>query len=90
MYFYYAVIIYYILINCFELFYMFLDKQKAKAHKYRIPEMFLLGLALAGGSIGGFIGMRLFRHKTRKWYFHFVFWLSLIVHIVIVYFIFKA
>ncbi len=32
----------------------------------RIPEATLLGLALAGGALGGLAGMRLFHHKTRK------------------------
>lgn len=43
-----------------------LDKWKAKAGKWRIPERTLLLLALAGGSAGALAGMMLFRHKTRK------------------------
>ncbi|MBM6999247.1 DUF1294 domain-containing protein [bacterium] len=35
----------------------------------RTPEAVLLGLCLIGGSIGGIVGMRVLRHKTRKWYF---------------------
>ena len=35
----------------------------------RMPEACLLGLCLAGGSIGGLIGMYAMRHKTKKWYF---------------------
>ena len=35
----------------------------------RVPEACLLGLCLAGGSIGGLIGMYAARHKTTKWYF---------------------
>ena len=35
----------------------------------RMPEACLLGLCLAGGSIGGLIGMYTTRHKTKKWYF---------------------
>lgn len=41
-----------------------LDKRKAKKHLWRIPEATLIGLALIGGSIGAFLGMRLFHHKT--------------------------
>lgn len=44
---------------------MGVDKYKAKRGLWRIPEKTLFGLALLGGSIGGILGMRLFRHKTR-------------------------
>ena len=37
--------------------------------RMRLPELWLLGLSLLGGSLGGMIAMRLFRHKTKKWYF---------------------
>lgn len=43
-----------------------LDKQKAKQNRWRIPEKVLLGLAALGGSVGAFIGMRAFHHKTKK------------------------
>jgi uncharacterized membrane protein YsdA (DUF1294 family) len=46
-----------------------IDKHKAKAGSYRIPEATLFILALIGGSIGSTIGMFFFRHKTRHWYF---------------------
>ncbi|HIY10831.1 MAG TPA: DUF1294 domain-containing protein [Candidatus Anaerofilum excrementigallinarum] len=35
----------------------------------RVPERTLFGWALAGGSLGLWLGMQLFRHKTRHWYF---------------------
>ncbi|WP_443964941.1 DUF1294 domain-containing protein, partial [Ruminococcus sp.] len=40
------------------------DKHKAKAHKWRIPEKALLGRSLLGGVAGGCLGMEFFRHKT--------------------------
>ena len=42
------------------------DKRRALRHARRIPEGTLLGLALAGGALGGWAGMYLFRHKTRS------------------------
>ncbi len=42
-----------------------LDKWKAKNHKYRISEKTLIGLAVIWGSIGAWIGMQVFRHKTK-------------------------
>ena len=37
----------------------------------RIPEKTLFLLSLLGGSAGALLGMRIFHHKTRKWYFRF-------------------
>lgn len=54
------------IINAAGLLIMFLDKQFAKLHTRRIPEAVLLGTALSGGSLGIFLGMTLFHHKTRK------------------------
>lgn len=44
---------------------MGVDKQKAKKGQWRIPERTLWTLALIGGALGGWIGMRVFRHKTK-------------------------
>ena len=41
------------------------DKRRAKAGAFRIPERTLFLLALFGGALGGVIGMRAFRHKTK-------------------------
>ena len=42
------------------------DKQKAKHNRWRIPEKVLLSLAVLGGSVGAYVGMYMFRHKTQK------------------------
>lgn len=41
-----------------------LDKWKAKKSKWRIREAALLGLAVLGGSIGAWLGMKVWHHKT--------------------------
>ena len=46
------------------------DKLKASVHGWRISEKTLLLMGALGGGLGGFIGMFLFRHKTRKSYFY--------------------
>ena len=46
-------------------FTMALDKRRAEKGRYRIPERRLFLLAFLGGAIGGFFGMRAFRHKTK-------------------------
>ena len=42
------------------------DKHRAKTGDWRIPEGVLLGLSLAGGSVGGLLGMLVAHHKVRK------------------------
>jgi len=44
---------------------MGIDKYKAKRGLWRIPEKTLFLTAILGGSVGGILGMRVFRHKTR-------------------------
>ena len=41
-----------------------LDKWKAKKSKWRVREAALLGLAVLGGSIGAWLGMKVWHHKT--------------------------
>lgn len=41
-----------------------IDKYKAKKAKWRIPEVTLLLLAVLGGSIGAWMGMKVWHHKT--------------------------
>ena len=45
------------------------DKRRAKKGQRRVPEKTLFLLAIIGGSVGALAGMRVFRHKTRHWYF---------------------
>ena len=59
------------------------DKRRAKRKRYRIPESVLLGVGFFGGALGALLGMELFRHKTRHWYFWAVNLLSLILQAVL-------
>lgn len=48
------------------------DKRRAKKPgARRTPEKTLLLLAAFGGSVGALLGMRVFHHKTRHWYFQY-------------------
>ncbi len=62
-------IIYLVIINIVGFVIMYADKSKAKRKAYRIPEATLFTVALIGGSVGSILGMQLFRHKTKHWYF---------------------
>ena len=41
-----------------------IDKYKAKKNQWRISEATLLTMAAIGGSIGAWVGMRIWHHKT--------------------------
>ena len=58
--------LYLLIINALGLLIMLVDKEKAKKHLWRIPESTLLTVAVLGGSVGCYAGMRVFHHKTRK------------------------
>lgn len=55
--------------NIFSFGVMFIDKKKAIDHDQRISEGMMFFLATILGSIGIYLGMFVFRHKNRKWYF---------------------
>ena len=46
-----------------------IDKRKAKKGHWRTKESVLLGLGFFGGAPGALLGMKVFHHKTKHWYF---------------------
>lgn len=66
-----------------------LDKWKAVRGRWRIRERTLLLLAAAGGAAGGWAGMYLFRHKTKKARFYVGIPLMLAVQIFLLFFLRK-
>jgi uncharacterized membrane protein YsdA (DUF1294 family) len=64
-----VIIVYLAFMNLLGVAIMGIDKHKAKAHAWRIPEKTLFLVSLLGGSIGTWAGMYMFRHKTKHWYF---------------------
>ena len=59
-----ALLIFLVVINVVTFFLFGFDKWKAKQSKWRIPEATLLGMAVIGGSIGAWLGMKVWHHKT--------------------------
>jgi len=60
---------YLILINGLTLGIYALDKLLAKMRSWRVPEIVRLFLAVIGGSMGAYLAMYIFRHKTLHWKF---------------------
>lgn len=61
--------VYLLIINLIGFCQMGIDKKKARRHAWRISEGQLFLIAFLGGSFGSILGMQLFRHKTKHWYF---------------------
>ena len=62
---------YLLIINLFAFVSYGLDKLKAKRNARRISERALLLIALVGGSVGAWLGMLVWRHKTKHAKFRF-------------------
>ncbi|GGN58335.1 MULTISPECIES: DUF1294 domain-containing protein [Oceanobacillus] len=60
-----SMLVYVLVVNIFTLFLMRIDKQKAIKQQFRIPERTFFLLSFLGGALGTYIGMQLFRHKTK-------------------------
>lgn len=58
--------IYLVFVNALAFSLFGVDKKKAVQHRWRVPEKTLIASAIIGGSIGAFIGMKAFHHKTKK------------------------
>ena len=84
-----VVLIYLAVINLVTFFMYGIDKWKAKKSKWRIRETALLGLAVLGGSIGAWLGMKVWHHKTQHKKFKYgvpaiiIIQLALIVYFII-------
>ena len=59
-----VVLAYFITVNVLGLVLFGIDKWKAKHDKWRISEATLLSVTVIGGSIGAWVGMKVWHHKT--------------------------
>lgn len=82
-----TVLIYFFIINIAGFLTMYSDKKRAVRHSWRISEKSLFIVAFIGGSIGSLLGMYIFRHKTKHWYFVFFMPLILIFQLIIAFLI---
>ena len=72
-----------IVMNLLAFALMGIDKMKAKSGAWRIPEKTLFLVTALFGGLGGTLGMKVFRHKTKHWYFKWGFPALLVVQIVL-------
>ena len=62
---------------------MGMDKRRARRGQWRIPERTLFLAAVCFGGLGGVLGMKVFRHKTKHWSFRIFFPLLLALQIIV-------
>ena len=79
-----ALAVYYAAACVFTFFLFGLDKWKAKRNAWRVPEATLIAFCAAGGALGGFAAMRLFRHKTKHRKFTVSVPILLILHLILI------
>ena len=73
-------LLYILFINIFSFTLMLIDQKKAIKKKWRISEQTLLSVSFIGGSLGAYLAMILFRHKTKHFKFKYGLPLMIIFH----------
>lgn len=76
-----ALICYIFVINLVSFMMFGIDKYKARRGQWRISEATLLAVAAIGGSIGAWMGMKVWHHKTLHSKFRYGVPIMLLVHI---------
>ena len=77
-------------VNLVGFLYYGYDKARSQSENGRIPEVVLHTLSALGGSLGAWLGMTAFRHKTVKGSFRILFWSIVILQALLVAWIVKA
>ena len=75
---------YFVCVNVLTFLVYGIDKWQARQGKWRISEATLLLFAVIGGSIGAWLGMRVWRHKTMHKKFKYGIPAILMIHIIII------
>ena len=73
-----------VFINILTFFLYGVDKWKAKRSKWRVSEAALIWMAILGGSIGAWLGMKAWHHKTQHKKFQYGIPLILLAQIALV------
>ena len=78
------IIYYLIIINVITFITFGLDKLFAIKNMYRVRESTLFSLCILGGTPLGYIGMKVFRHKTKKPFFKYGIPIIFIIQIILI------
>ena len=84
-----TILIYIAVINVIAFVLFGVDKWKAKHGSWRITEATLLDAAILGGSIGAYLGMKVFHHKTQHKKFVYGIPLIIFFHLLLMFFIIR-
>lgn len=84
-----SIFFYLIIINIIGFLSMFIDKEKAKRKQWRISEKALISIAILGGSIGTWVGMQSFRHKTKHKKFTIGIPVIIVIQLILIPFFYK-
>ncbi|MCM3625841.1 DUF1294 domain-containing protein [Paenibacillus glycanilyticus] len=80
-------IIYLLVINILAFSLMGMDKSYARHKKRRVPEKRLFGVSALGGALGAWIGMQVWRHKTKHTSFRIGIPLLFVFNMVVIYYL---
>lgn len=75
------ILLYLALMNIVAFILYGIDKWKSRHDKWRVKESCLLTVAILGGSLGAFLGMKIWHHKTKHNKFRFGLPSILILHL---------
>jgi uncharacterized membrane protein YsdA (DUF1294 family) len=83
-------VIYYLTINIITFAVWGYDKFRSKLNQWRVPEKSLVGLIFLGGGVGALGGMTVFRHKTRTAHFKILSIISLVLHLMLFFYLVQS
>ncbi|WP_277585486.1 DUF1294 domain-containing protein [Psychrobacillus antarcticus] len=82
-----VILIFILIMSIIAFFVMGYDKSQARIQGHRISEKTLWTLAVLGGGIGAYIGMQLFRHKTKHTNFRVGFLMVMILYAFLIFYL---
>ena len=83
-------VIYLLPVNFLSFILYGIDKKRARKREWRISEKTLIGIAVIGGCVGAILGMHIFHHKTRHWYFRYGLPLIMIIQVLLAWFLYNG